>query len=298
MARVNHQRLRFGWDREIKRLAASGEQKKLSDLVDFIKENVDQIGAFDRVWNGILVGAIQRSIPVEITKPYALDLFREQEGRCAISRIAIGFQAPGKFVGARDARTASLDRIDSDLGYIPGNVWWVHRDINQMKMSQSLARFVALCRAVVETADAGGMDRATASLLQQTLVPRPHLDTTSVVSAFVEACCQDEAGADTPADALWSAFQAWIVRESLPAVSQTAFGRALSGSGYAKTRGHTVRYHGLSLLPEAVPAGEAREGREGAQTRAPGKTQVSEQISGRPKKRAKVRGFRQVAANK
>jgi hypothetical protein len=49
--------------------------------------------------------------------------------------------------------TASLDRIDNSKGYIVGNVWWVHKDINTMKMDFPLEQFRSYCKRVSEIAE-------------------------------------------------------------------------------------------------------------------------------------------------
>lgn len=46
--------------------------------------------------------------------------------------------------------TASLDRIDSTLPYEPGNVVWVHTDINYMKHCLTEERFYELVELVHE----------------------------------------------------------------------------------------------------------------------------------------------------
>jgi hypothetical protein len=45
--------------------------------------------------------------------------------------------------------TASLDRIDSSLGYVRGNVQWLHKDVNWMKNTLDQDRFIELCKAIV-----------------------------------------------------------------------------------------------------------------------------------------------------
>jgi len=47
-------------------------------------------------------------------------------------------------------KTASLDRIDSNYekGYLRGNVQWVHKDINRLKMNRSDDSFIAICARV------------------------------------------------------------------------------------------------------------------------------------------------------
>lgn len=61
-----------------------------------------------------------------------------QEGRCAYTGRVL-----------THGIDASLDRKDNAEGYIPGNVQWVHRDINRMKSDFPEEIFLALCREVV-----------------------------------------------------------------------------------------------------------------------------------------------------
>lgn len=52
--------------------------------------------------------------------------------------------------------TASLDRIDSRHGYIPGNIQWLHKDINVMKWDHTTGRFIELCGMVIDFARRNG----------------------------------------------------------------------------------------------------------------------------------------------
>lgn len=93
-------------------------------------------------------GASKRNIPFEITKEYIWELFIKQNKKCALSGVDIDF---GIQIGPEDKQeqaTASLDRIDNSKGYIIGNVWWVHRDINWMKNTFKLNHFIKLCNLV------------------------------------------------------------------------------------------------------------------------------------------------------
>lgn len=47
--------------------------------------------------------------------------------------------------------TASLDRIDSSLGYERGNVRWIHKTVNRMKSDGSDIWFMSLIRDIVST---------------------------------------------------------------------------------------------------------------------------------------------------
>lgn len=77
--------------------------------------------------------AKRRKIKFEVSLKFMWDLFLSQEAKCAISGVPIKF---GRGL-TTDGQTASMDRIDSTKGYIEGNLRWVHKDINQMKMDMS-----------------------------------------------------------------------------------------------------------------------------------------------------------------
>lgn len=94
-------------------------------------------------WKSIIQAAEIRNLPFEITIEYAWDLFQQQNGICAISGIPIVF-------GYKQENTASLDRIDSKLGYIAGNVQWVHKDVNRMKWAYHEEYFIYLCTLIAE----------------------------------------------------------------------------------------------------------------------------------------------------
>lgn len=87
----------------------------------------------DLFWT-IKDGARRRNMEFSITKEYIWDLFLKQNRKCALSNIDIKFSS---YKGDRSERTASLDRIDNNKGYINGNVRWVHKDINRIKWELS-----------------------------------------------------------------------------------------------------------------------------------------------------------------
>jgi len=85
-----------------------------------------------------------RRIPFEIAADDVARWHAEQGGRCALSGLGIEWQEVGS------EHTASIDRIDSNLGYTQENCQLVHKDINMMKQSFSQEYFVQLCRAVAD----------------------------------------------------------------------------------------------------------------------------------------------------
>lgn len=96
-------------------------------------------------WKRVLHGAKYRELKVEVTIEEAWGLFLEQEGKCALSGTLIEM-----FKKHQCSGTASFDRIDSGLGYILGNVQWVHRDVNNMKMHFPESRFIEICKLITE----------------------------------------------------------------------------------------------------------------------------------------------------
>lgn len=82
----------------------------------------------------------------DISIEYLWNLFLEQNRLCAISGVPIKFS---KLSNGSD-RTASLDRINSDLGYIESNVQWVHKTINMMKNVLSVKDFYQWCKLVTD----------------------------------------------------------------------------------------------------------------------------------------------------
>lgn len=100
-------------------------------------------------WSMIRRNALNRGLEFSITVQCGWSIFEKQNGKCALSGVAITFGDPslGKDA-ARKAKTASLDRIDSTMGYVDGNVQWVDRDINFMKGSMLQDTFLEFCSLI------------------------------------------------------------------------------------------------------------------------------------------------------
>ena len=98
-------------------------------------------------WNHILHNATARGIKVTITHRFISELLEKQNGKCALTGLLIIMSPLSK---NRCNNTASLDRINSNDGYIEGNVRWVHKDVNLMKNQFSDIRFKEICKLVLE----------------------------------------------------------------------------------------------------------------------------------------------------
>lgn len=82
-------------------------------------------------------GAKSRNLEYSLSPRYLNSLWQRTGGVCALSGIKISIN-----------ETASLDRIDSSKGYIPGNVQWIHKKVNIMKRDISQKDFIEICKAV------------------------------------------------------------------------------------------------------------------------------------------------------
>jgi hypothetical protein len=73
---------------------------------------------------------------------YLWDLFVAQGKKCAIT---------GDYIG--NIKDASLDRIDSNKGYIPGNVQWTTKQANLSKHKMSMQELINFCQKVINHAN-------------------------------------------------------------------------------------------------------------------------------------------------
>lgn len=98
-------------------------------------------------WLAIQKSASKRSIAFDIAIEDAWQIFKKQNRKCNLSNLEIYFAKThrGKF---RNETTASLDRVDSSIGYENNNVQWLHRDINKMKWEFEENYFIKMCGLV------------------------------------------------------------------------------------------------------------------------------------------------------
>lgn len=94
-------------------------------------------------WREIYLGALGRGLGLSVSSKEAFAQLEKQGFKCALSGVPI--QLPKS---SADVQTASLDRIDSEGGYYPNNLQWVHRDVNYMKNVFPTDHFINFCRLV------------------------------------------------------------------------------------------------------------------------------------------------------
>lgn len=89
--------------------------------------------------------AKERGISFEVTPEYLEKLWISQNKKCALSGIPLTM---GISSHNWSHTTASLDRIDSNIGYVEGNVQWIHKDINYMKCDFTQEEFINYCKLI------------------------------------------------------------------------------------------------------------------------------------------------------
>lgn len=88
----------------------------------------------------------RQNIPFNITKEYLLELWKKQDGRCAISNIKMTFEQ----CNGRTPTNVSIDQINHKDGYTIGNVQLVCMAVNQMKSDMLMEDLYRFCQAIIE----------------------------------------------------------------------------------------------------------------------------------------------------
>jgi hypothetical protein len=83
----------------------------------------------------------------DITIDDLKELWDKQDGRCYFTNVPLELMSYSK-IKPSPIYSASLDRIDSNLGYIKGNIRWVSKPINLMKNNMSDDMTWELCNLI------------------------------------------------------------------------------------------------------------------------------------------------------
>lgn len=101
------------------------------------------VGAVRVAWfEAFKKSAITRGYEWHLTPEYVDAMYTEQKGLCALSGLPISWSVTNW------THTASIDRIDNNLGYFEDNVQLVHKKLNMMRGSLGIEEFKELCQAV------------------------------------------------------------------------------------------------------------------------------------------------------
>lgn len=82
-----------------------------------------------------------RGLEFDIDLFFLMDLYHKQDGKCAISDEEFDLS----YIGNKSLKSISIDRIDSDKGYVKDNIQLVCWVINQMKNDLTMDEFYYWC---------------------------------------------------------------------------------------------------------------------------------------------------------
>jgi hypothetical protein len=121
-------------------------KKKLQDYRN------TETGFWVGMWNNIVGGAKDRGLELSITKEDLQAIWISQKGLCAVTGIPMEKIRATKTTRNRykNLYKASLDRIDSELGYTKENVRMVCAHVNVMKMDLTDEQLIFWCSAVLK----------------------------------------------------------------------------------------------------------------------------------------------------
>lgn len=87
-----------------------------------------------------------------LTPKYLYELLKNQNFKCVFTNDNLLLEDMSLDHSQKELNL-SLDRIDSNLGYIPGNVQWVTKQVNWCKNTLNNQEFINLCQKVINHAN-------------------------------------------------------------------------------------------------------------------------------------------------
>ena len=118
---------------KVKKSVARQRERSETDIATFV----------GRIYNGMETRAREKKQKVGVDREYMIKLLEETNGICALSGL------PLSSIIDHPMR-ASPDRIDSNKGYVKGNIQWVGSCLNIAKRDHTMEQFISMCKAVVE----------------------------------------------------------------------------------------------------------------------------------------------------
>lgn len=82
---------------------------------------------------------------IEFTLEDIYNIWIKQDKKCALTKIIIGWGDENN-----NKNSASIDRINSNLGYTLDNIQLVHKDVNLMKNKFDQDYFINICKLIVK----------------------------------------------------------------------------------------------------------------------------------------------------
>lgn len=107
----------------------------------FLRQNLARAGSRGDASQEILVDA-----------DYCFSVGEKQGWRCALTGDLLEFERGGTYWGGKwcNPKSCTIDRIDSNLGYVEGNIQLVTWEVNCIKQHFENNEFVKLCTKVAD----------------------------------------------------------------------------------------------------------------------------------------------------
>lgn len=97
-------------------------------------------------WNSLKRKANKRKLEFSITIEDGWNLFLKQNRKCYLSGLDIKFV---RNIDNYELQNASLDRIDSNIGYTINNIAWCDKEINQFKQDFTNDKLLEICHKII-----------------------------------------------------------------------------------------------------------------------------------------------------
>lgn len=141
----------------IETLISGLEQKKIVDVKSakkkaYLRRKEKNRGSKDlnrllyERFHGLKDRSNRKNMDCDIDLQYLHELWDKQKGLCALSGIPMTYY----FDSGRVPTNLSVDRIDSGLGYIKGNIQLVCMAVNQMKSDLTIEQLKYFCKSILE----------------------------------------------------------------------------------------------------------------------------------------------------
>jgi hypothetical protein len=113
------------------------------DKLNYPNKIIKKHSSYKNYISTLLNHSSKRKKEYNIDIQYLLDLYENQKGLCNISGTEMTYNH------GSNSTNISIDRIDSNLGYIKGNVQLVCYVVNIMKNNFQINEFIMFCEKIV-----------------------------------------------------------------------------------------------------------------------------------------------------
>lgn len=125
---------------KIKKIGLRNKYPQIKEFL-FSRKNISLEKIFEKCLGRVKNRAKNKGWEFQLTVDYLVKLWQDQDGKCYYTGLDLTIRK-------KQRNTYSIDRIDSNKGYIDGNVCFCCASVNRMKMDKSLPEFLFLCNKI------------------------------------------------------------------------------------------------------------------------------------------------------